>query len=244
MESYLSGRLDKSNEAQEDSNEHNGKFIHGKRRAAQLGDVQKKSATATEEFDWHPKQRQLKDNIDRRVEQALCARHDEDPDKAEKARDRAMEHGQAVVGLGGPGTGKTTVAAESIKRAQELGARILIAVPTGQMSSRMRQLFPDLEVDTCHGAFLFHKPEMEAAPLMSQYDLVYPFTGVSWPCAVPCKSSARNGGLSRILLIYINSSAVRIDSFLEEYTSRFKRKCYSANGHACHGPSTEFSSPK
>ena len=35
---------------------------------------------------------------------------DENPDEAERARDLAREHGQAVVGLGGPGTGKTTVA--------------------------------------------------------------------------------------------------------------------------------------
>ena len=76
------------------------------------------------------------------------------------------------MGLGGPGTGKTTVAEASIRRAKELGARILITVPTGQMTSRMRERFPDLEVDTCHGAFLFHKPENEALPLMSQYDLV------------------------------------------------------------------------
>ena len=108
VESYLSGRLDKNDEAQEDSNERDGHVI-GRLRASELGDVQKKPAAATQEFDWHPKQRQLKDNIDRRVEQALCARHDEDPDKAERARDQAMEHGQAVVGLGGPGTGKTTM---------------------------------------------------------------------------------------------------------------------------------------
>ena len=36
----------------------------------------------------------------------------------------------------------------------------------------MRELFPDVDVDTCHGAFLLHKPETEAWPHMTEYDLV------------------------------------------------------------------------
>ena len=156
VEEYLSGRLNKEDEAKETTDP-------------------KATAGATKEakkVEWHPKQTQLMSNINSRVDQALRANRHDDPEEAEKARDLALEHGKILVGLGGPGTGKTTAAAESIRRARSLGARILIAVPTGQMSSRMRELFPDVEVDTCHGAFLLHRPEMESLPLMSQYDLV------------------------------------------------------------------------
>ena len=83
-----------------------------------------------------------------------------------------MDNGRVIAGLGGPGTGKTTVAGACLRRAKERDARILIALPTGQMSSRMRQQFRDVHVDTCHGAFLLHKPEMEALPVLSEYDLV------------------------------------------------------------------------
>ena len=171
VEQYLSGRIDKNDEAPDEGSEYDGPSTQGKRRASVLSGVQKESSIKTE-FDWHVKQRQLKDNIDSRVDQALRARNHEDPDEAEKARDHAQEYGQAIVGLGGPGTGKTTVAEASIGRAKQQGARIVIAVPTAQMSSRMRQRFPNVEVDTCHGVFLLHRPEMEALPILSQYDLV------------------------------------------------------------------------
>ena len=157
VEEYLSGRISK-NEEKEDM----------EMREEATGKV----AENIKEVSFDPQQQRLKSHIDQRVDQALEARRVDDPDKAELARDRALEHGRPLIGLGGPGTGKTTVAEASIRRAKELGAHILITVPTGQMTSKMRERFPDLDVDTCHGAFLFHKPENEALPLMSQYDLV------------------------------------------------------------------------
>ena len=157
VEQYLSGRISKDDEKEDEESS---------QAAADTGMHNAKNI----KFD-HDQER-LQNNIDKRVDQALEARGIDDPEKAERARDLALEHGRPVVGLGGPGTGKTTVAEASIRRAKELGARILITVPTGQMTSRMRERFPDLDVDTCHGAFLFHKQESEALPLMSQYDLV------------------------------------------------------------------------
>ena len=161
VEEYLSGRLKKGDEHADETDEEDA-----------CDEAAKKKKKKAQEVVWHPRQRQLMSNIESRVDQALQASRDDDPEAAEKARDSALEYGKVLVGLGGPGTGKTTAAGESIRRARGLGARILIAVPTGQMSSRMGELFPDLEVDTCHGAFLLHKPEMESLPLMSQYDLV------------------------------------------------------------------------
>ena len=36
----------------------------------------------------------------------------------------------------------------------------------------MRQRHADVELDTCHGAFLFHKPLAEAMGVMTCYDIV------------------------------------------------------------------------
>ncbi|WP_422022098.1 hypothetical protein [Pyruvatibacter mobilis] len=37
----------------------------------------------------------------------------------------------------------------------------------------MKQRHPDVELDTCHGAFLFHKPLVEAMGVMLCYDLIF-----------------------------------------------------------------------
>ena len=52
------------------------------------------------------------------------------------------------------------------------GARVLVAVPTGSLASGMRAVHPEVEVDTCAGAFLFHRELSEALPILTQYDLV------------------------------------------------------------------------
>ena len=43
---------------------------------------------------------------------------------------------------------------------------MLFALPT------VRALDPNIDVDTCHGAFLFHRPLAEAMAVLSQYDLI------------------------------------------------------------------------
>ena len=72
-------------------------------------------------------------------------------------------------------TGKTTVVQACIRRAQEKGARVLFALPTAQLSSRMRAMLQDVEsveIATCHAAFKLNQPITEALPLMTMYDLV------------------------------------------------------------------------
>ena len=122
--------------------------------------------------EFHQFQLKLQSLIDKAVDVALRARTAKNPDELERLHEIAMDNGRVIVGLGGPGTGKTTVAGECIHRAKARDARILIALPTGQMSSRTRQQFRDVRVDTCHGAFLLHKAELEALPVLSEYDLV------------------------------------------------------------------------
>ena len=83
-----------------------------------------------------------------------------DPDKRER---RPL----AVAALGPPGCGKTFVAKRMIRYALRKGGKVLMALPTGQLASRMRQEFGDeIDIDTCHGAFLLHRPEQEALPCL------------------------------------------------------------------------------
>ena len=39
--------------------------------------------------------------------------------------------------------------------------RVLLAAPTRRLAATMREKFPDLEIDTVHGAFLVYKPVQE-----------------------------------------------------------------------------------
>eukprot|EP00973_Karenia_brevis_P018387 2521506-Karenia_brevis.AAC.1 len=50
--------------------------------------------------------------------------------------------------------------------------RIAFALPTGQLASEIRAQHPDIDVNTCHGAFLFHKDSSEAMAMMTQHDVV------------------------------------------------------------------------
>ena len=76
--------------------------------------------------------------------------------------DTIEQRGSMVAGLGPPGCGKTVVLDKCIKRAQDLGARVLVALPTAPQRARMRTKHPEVDLDTCHGAFLLHRPAAES----------------------------------------------------------------------------------
>ena len=78
----------------------------------------------------------------------------------------------AIAVLGPAGSGKTTAVHKAIREAAQHGCRILLAAPTGRLAATMREKFPDLEVDTVHGAFLVYKPAHETLEVMLPYDLV------------------------------------------------------------------------
>ena len=77
-----------------------------------------------------------------------------------------------IIALGPPGSGKTTIVHKCVRKWHRKGARILFALPTGQLASEIRRVHPEVDVDTCHGALLFHKDLTEALPVMTQYDLI------------------------------------------------------------------------
>ncbi|CAK0908773.1 unnamed protein product [Prorocentrum cordatum] len=121
------------------------------------------------------KQLQFEEAVNDSVDRALLANHSEDWEMADQAREEAFERNKPIICLGKPGTGKTTVVKACIRRAQEGGGRVLFALPTAQLSSRMKQVLQDLEgveIATCHAAFKLNQPITEALPLMTVYDLV------------------------------------------------------------------------
>ena len=80
--------------------------------------------------------------------------------------------GSAFAVLGPAGSGKTTAVHQAIPEAVNNGARVLLTAPTGRLAATMQEKFPELEVDTVHGAFLVYKPVLETLELMWPYDLV------------------------------------------------------------------------
>ena len=119
-----------------------------------------------------PQQRQLKRHVDRQVQNALDARDAVDDETYDAIADAAAEKNKIVVALGPPGTGKTTVIHKCVQKWHHQGARILFALPTGQLASEIRRIHPEVDVDTCHGAFLFHRDLTEALPILTQYDMI------------------------------------------------------------------------
>jgi len=73
---------------------------------------------------------------------------------------------------GPPGTGKTHVIHEQVRKWKRKSARVLFALPTGQLASEVRSVHPDVDVDTSHGAFLLHRPLQEAMAILTPYELV------------------------------------------------------------------------
>lgn len=117
-------------------------------------------------------QKKLGKAIDKRVELSIRARDADNDEDYEAIIDKANTRQPIIAALGPPGTGKTKVINDKINYWKRKGARILFALPTGNLAARMRAEHPDIDVDTCHGAFLFHRDVSEALPILSQYDLV------------------------------------------------------------------------
>ena len=78
----------------------------------------------------------------------------------------------AFVLTGPAGSGKSTVVEHVVWHMREAGARVLIACPTGKLSSAYRTRWRGVTVDTVHGAFMLFKTEAETSDLLYAYDLV------------------------------------------------------------------------
>lgn len=91
----------------------------------------------------------------------MAACQAESEEALEACAEEAMQS-KFLFASGPPGTGKMHVVHEQIRRWKAAGARILFALPTGQLASEIKSLHPDVDVDTSHGPFLLHRPLQEA----------------------------------------------------------------------------------
>ncbi|CAE7216363.1 pif1, partial [Symbiodinium sp. CCMP2456] len=117
-------------------------------------------------------ERRLETAVNDRVNRAVRIGQAATEEQADMLAREAAAHNSILVCTGPPGCGKTLVADQCLEHAKCVGARIVYALPTGQLAARVRQKHPTIHVDTCHGAFLFHRPLCEALPILSAYDLV------------------------------------------------------------------------
>jgi hypothetical protein len=163
VDMYLNGAL------QNEENEKRSKELAAAISAATLGPHVERTLV------FNQQQKIFDREIQKRVDIALAANHSEIWEEADAARDLAGERNKPLVCLGPPGTGKTTVVVRRITEAIEQGARVLFALPTAQLASRMRSRFEgrkNIVVDTCHAAFKLNGDQAESFPLMTGFDLV------------------------------------------------------------------------
>ena len=114
--------------------------------------------------------------ITARVEKSMQAKWPDDADDLEAwntwlARRNPFQNSVSVV-LGPAGSGKSTAVETALKQAVQHGAHVGVACPTGMLATQYKTRHPDLDIDTVHGMFAFHKPEVQTLEMMKIYDMV------------------------------------------------------------------------
>ena len=116
-------------------------------------------------------QKRIADEIVESVKEGICRRQatenawkGEGPEQEDPFA-QVTNLRSALAVLGPAGSGKTTAVHQAIRDVAVHEGRILLAAPTGRLAATMREKFPDLEVDTVHGAFLVYKPVQERVPM-------------------------------------------------------------------------------
>ena len=162
IERYLSGEFDVRQEAVDHDDDEDLQRVNP---WDQLDD-----AAAMQNFS--ASQKRLALGALKRIQHALDIRYGEDEEMVQREELRLQEHGRILVGLGPSGCGKTYAVDFVINRARQLGARLLVCLPTGQLACDFREKHPRIEIDTIHGGILLYKPLREVLPLMTQYDFI------------------------------------------------------------------------
>lgn len=91
----------------------------------------------------------------------------------DEAREAAFAQNKFQVLEGPPGTGKTSVAIEAVRRAVQSGVKCLWAVFTAQLAARMKDKLPaEVVVETCHAAFGLDMDLSECGYNLAAYGLV------------------------------------------------------------------------
>ena len=165
---YLSGELDKNEDVPDDGE---GRQAVGGGAGVTLSGRQQRIADELVEA--------VQEGLRRRQQRETAwkgeaAQSDDPADMAEAASPFlvAADARSTFAILGPAGSGKTTAVHAAIRRVAQAGGRILLTAPTGRLAASLREKFPELEVDTVHGAFLVHKPVQEALEVLWPYDLI------------------------------------------------------------------------
>ena len=119
-------------------------------------------------------QRRFKRLLDAAMARSLEGRG-ADEAAAEAAAAQARAEAKALACMGPPGTGKTTVCHEKIVELLAADGKVLFALPTAQLASRMRERYgrrDGLTIDTCHAAFGFNENLAGYLPILAAYDLI------------------------------------------------------------------------
>ena len=158
VDDYLAGRLDAAEEE--------------RRRQERV--VERAERGEDEIDDWNHAQQEYMDKLGAQIDRALDVQLNDDERVADDARRQCAEEGCVVALFGPPGTGKSTVAFHMVEYALEQGGRVLMALPTAQLASRMRERFGNrVEIDTCAAAFGFMDEESGGGvPMLSMYALI------------------------------------------------------------------------
>ena len=123
---------------------------------------------------YNRQQQRFKGLLDKAVSRAMACRTTTDESKADDLRQEAHMEAKVLVCMGKPGSGKTTVCHDKIEEVLQDGGRVLFALPTAELASRMRERYARrIDGDTCHAAFGLHE-EVLCSPmsLLAQYDIV------------------------------------------------------------------------
>jgi ASC-1-like (ASCH) protein len=155
IERYLSGELDINAEVDSDGDDDE----HARNTQHKL-----KKPTRS--------QKRLRKKIEARLKNVVkISNAADDAEHDRLVEDTRRQQLRMLFANGPPGTGKTACMNDIIGRWKDT-ARILFALPTGVLRSTISALHKDIEVDTWHAAFLFHKDIKEAIAIMSQYDFI------------------------------------------------------------------------
>eukprot|EP00438_Fugacium_kawagutii_P021754 Skav219334 [mRNA] locus=scaffold6947:786:1919:+ [translate_table: standard] len=156
IQKYLDGALNKNNDVPEPAEENTaGQGSAGMQLALE--------------------QQRVADDIVASVKAGVEQRQVKEKGEAPEDVDPFAEVGNlrtAMAVLGPAGSGKTTAVHRAIQDAVAHNYRILLTAPTGRLAATMREKFPELEIDTVHGAFLLRKPVQEALDTMLPYNLI------------------------------------------------------------------------
>ena len=90
---------------------------------------------------YNRQQERFKGLLDRAVSRAMTYRTTVDESQADDLRQEAHAEAKVLVCMGKPGSGKTTVCHRMIEEILPEGGRVLFALPTAQLASRMRERY-------------------------------------------------------------------------------------------------------